>query len=367
MNDPSGLKVKDSEKAFFADFEYRFSNSELLFMRHAPARFVEMGNAFWYDDRAFQEALVSPEPSFELKLRVNREQPVFEFMEPVTLELKLTNISSKARGVEKHLLSTADSMTVVIKRDGRPARQFIPFARYDRHSPKKILTPHESLYESLFVSAGINGWDLKDPGDYYLQAALRYDGEDFLSNKLKISVLPPQSSEEERVAQDFFSDEVEVGRVLYFKGSYFLTKANAVLQEVVQRLKNKKVALHASVALGSALSRNCKQLVVEDQKQGPRFSIKIKQAMPEEAKKLLVPALIDSPTVAAESLGHINYKRYVDRFVAWLDREGAITQAVKSQEVLYDTLSKRVVQTRGIRKDVLKEIKKHLNDLKEKS
>ena len=314
MNDFSRLKFKGGETAFFADFEYRFSDSELLFMRHAPERFVEMGNDWWYDDRAFQEALVSPEPSFKLELRVNRDKAVFEFMEPVTLELKLTNISSKPRMVEKHLLSMTDSMTVVIKRDGRPARQFIPFARYDRHSPKKILKPRESLYESLFVSAGNNGWDLAEPGDYCVQVALHHDGEDFLSNKLKISVLPPQSSEEEHIAQDFFSDEV--GRVLYFKGSCFLEKANNVLRDVAERLKNQKVAIHASVALGSALSRDCKQLVVEDQEPGPRFSIKIRRAMPEEAKKLLMPALISSRAAAAESFGHINYKRYVDRFVA---------------------------------------------------
>ncbi len=89
-------------------------------------------------------------------------------------------------------------------------------------------------------------------------------------------------------------------------------------------------------------------------------------ATPEEAKELLRPALISPRAVAAESFGHINYKQYVDRFVAWLEREGAIPEAVKSQRVLYQTLSTRVVRTRGVRKDVLEGIKKRLNDLKEK-
>ncbi len=34
MNYPYG--VAGGESAFFADFEYRFSDGELLFMRHAP-------------------------------------------------------------------------------------------------------------------------------------------------------------------------------------------------------------------------------------------------------------------------------------------------------------------------------------------
>src|SRR6266571_6917277 len=40
MNYP--YNVAAGQTAFFADFEFRFSDGELLFMRHAPARFVEM-------------------------------------------------------------------------------------------------------------------------------------------------------------------------------------------------------------------------------------------------------------------------------------------------------------------------------------
>jgi len=362
MNYPS--KVKGGDTAFFADFRYRFSDGELLFMRHAPASFVEMGNAAWLDDYAFREALVSPEPSLRLKLRVNRNKAIFEFMEPVTLELKLRNISRKPLFVEKDLLSMTDLMTVIIKRDGRAARQFIPFARYERDSPKEILEPGKSLYEPLFVSAGNNGWDLAEPGDYRVQVALHYDGQDFLSNKLKMRVLPPRIFEEEHVAQDFFSDDV--GRVISFDGSCFLEKANDVLRDVAERLKTRKVAMHASVALGHALSRDFKQLVENDQKPGSRFAIKTRRAMPKEAKKLLMPALISSSAVAAESFGHIDYKWYVDRFVTCLAREGEMTEARKNQEVLHKTLSKRVVQGRGVLKEVLAEIKKRLENLKEK-
>lgn len=361
-----------SAEAFFADFRYRFSDSELLFMRHAPSSFVEMGNAAWFDNYGFQEVLVSPEPCFRLELRVNRNKAIFEFMEPITLELKLTNISGQAIFVEKDLLSMFDLMSVIIKREGRAARQFIPFARYELDSPKDILKPDESLYESLFVSAGNNGWDLADPGDYCVQVALHHDGQDFLSNKLNIRVLPPRSFEEEHIAQDFFSNDV--GRVISFDGSCFLEKANDVLRDVAERLKEQKVAMHASVALGHALSRDFKQLVEKDQTAGPRFGIETRKAMPEEVKKLLTPiltpvlppGLISSKNVAAESLGHIDYKWYVDQFVAFLAREGEKNEAIRSQEVLYQTLSQRVVQGRGVLKKVLEEIEKRLKELKKK-
>jgi hypothetical protein len=362
MNDFDRLEFKGGEKAFFDDFEYRFSDSELLFMRHAPERFVEMGNDWWYSDGALQGAPVSPGRFFKLQLRVNREKPVFEFMEPVTLELKLTNISPKPRMVKEHLLSLT---TVFIKRDGMAERQFIPFARHCRHSRNIILNSRKSLYESLFVSAGIKGWDFADPGDYYVRAKLHYKGEDLLSNKLTISIRPPKTKEEEKVARDFFTDQV--GRVLYFKGSTFLEKANDVLRDVAEKLKSQKVALHAKVALGYPHSRDCKQLVVKAHEPEPRFRIKVKQSMPEEAKKLLGHALIDSTSAAVESLGHIDYKRCVDRFVDWLERmEARPEEIVRSQGVLYETLSKRRVRRRKILKDVLEETQKRLEDLRRK-
>ena len=41
-------------------------------MRHAPARFVQQGNADWFDHHGFQGAAVSPLPQLALELRVHR-------------------------------------------------------------------------------------------------------------------------------------------------------------------------------------------------------------------------------------------------------------------------------------------------------
>ena len=56
MNYP--YNVAGGQAAFFADFEFRFSDQELLFIRHAPERFVQMGNAAWFDHHGFEEAAV---------------------------------------------------------------------------------------------------------------------------------------------------------------------------------------------------------------------------------------------------------------------------------------------------------------------
>ncbi|MCA1991949.1 MAG: hypothetical protein LDL41_07870, partial [Coleofasciculus sp. S288] len=164
MNYP--YNVSGGQTAFFADFEYRFSNGELLFMRHAPARFVQMGNADWFDHHGFEQADVSLEPAFNLELRVNRKTALFEFLEPVVLELKLTNISSQPQLIEDKVLAMLDHMMVMIKQDRKPARRFVPYAQYCWRPEIKVLMPGESVYESLFVSAGNNGWDVAEPGYY---------------------------------------------------------------------------------------------------------------------------------------------------------------------------------------------------------
>jgi hypothetical protein len=355
MNYP--FRVAGGETAFFADFAFRFIDPELLFMRHAPARFVQMGNADWFDDHAFQQAAVSAEPNLRLELRVNRAKPLFEFLEPVVLELKLTNTSSQPQLVDQDLLSAEEAMTVILKKKGKPARQWAPFARYCGKSGKTVLAPGDSIYESLFVSAGLNGCDLAEPGVYTVQMALRLDGEDIVSNPLHLRVAPPLGYDEELIAQDFFSEDV--GRVLAFDGSQFLARANDTLREVATRLSGRSVALHARVALGNPLGRNYKLLSVAKGTRAMtavcddkgRFTVSA--AKVNDARRELSAALTAKPTLAAETLGHIDYKYYVDAFSDWLAQRGDGPAAAKSQNDMYKTLSARKVLS-----TVLDEIRK---------
>ena len=57
MNYP--YSVAGGQTAFFSNFQFRFSDQELLFMRHAPARLVQMGNAAWFDHHGFEQARIA--------------------------------------------------------------------------------------------------------------------------------------------------------------------------------------------------------------------------------------------------------------------------------------------------------------------
>ena len=350
MNYPNS--VAGGQASFFSNFEFRFSDSELLFMRHAPERFVQMGNADWFDNHGFQGALVLPEPTFALELRVNRDRAVYEYLEPVTLELKLTNTSSQLQLVDEKLLaSSAASMTIIIKKQNRPAQQFVPFAQYCYQSVKQVLRPGESIYESLFVSAGINGWDIAEPGNYSIQATIQVNGEDIISKPLNLKVEPPRGFEEERIAQDFFTEDV--GRVLAFDGSRYLESGTDTLREVAGQLAERRVAVHANVALGSMLVGDYKELVADEN----GLHIDVHKPQPEEARDFLSKALMEQPDVAAETLGHIDMKDYTDRVSEKLADQGATEEAAKLQDTLYETMSSRTVRGRKVLGSVLQEIK----------
>ncbi len=156
-----------------------------------------------------------------------------------------------------------ERITLVIKKKDKPARQYAPHAQFCWQPKNKMLNPGESIYDSLFASAGRNGWEISDPGYYLVQAALDLDGEDIVSEPLMIRIAPPRDRyTEEYLAQDVFSEDV--GRILTFDGSRFLEKGNDVLREVAAQLPESRLAIHANVPLGKALAKDYKYLELGD-------------------------------------------------------------------------------------------------------
>jgi len=354
MNYP--YNVSGGQTKFFSDFAFRFSDQELKFLRHAPSRFVQMGNADWFDNHGFQQANALAEPTFKLEVRANRQKPIFEFLEPVVLELKLTNVSNQPQVVDEKVLAASDDLTVIIKKQNREARQWSPYAQYCFSPDKTVLNANDSIYESLFIAAGTNGWDVADPGNYTIQVALHLEDEDIVSDPFYMRVAPPRGFEEEFLAQDFFSEEV--GRILAFDGSQVLTGGNDTLREASDRFADRAVAVHAQIALGSPLARDYKLLTVPENGTREMTSvaeangkIAIVKAQDSKADKELSNALLENADEAAKTLGHIDYRYYVDQLSELEAAQGNNKEAAKSQGVLLKTLSER-----GVLKRVLDDI-----------
>lgn len=339
MNYP--YNVAGEVPAFFADFVYRFSDTELLFMRHAPGQFVQMGNAEWFDNHAFERAAVAAEPALTLEVRANRDTASFEFMEPVTLELKLTNVSRQPLLIDRRALQPDHGLTVITRRDHQPAREYRPYARYCFSEVSEVLAPGASKYESLYLSSGTTGWALCDPGHYTVQVALHRGDEDIVSKPLRLRVTPPAGYDEEWLAQDFFSDSV--GRIVAFDGSRYLSEGNDVLMEVASRVPKRRVALHAALAVGEGLTNSGKELVADD-REPMGMRIREAPADPKTAKALIGRALGANAKTMAESLGHIDFKWYVDRFTDWLEGQDDARGGYAAQNTLLTTLTARRVR-----------------------
>jgi len=320
MNYP--YNVSGSTPAFFKNFEYRFIDQELLFMRHAPERFVEQGNAAWFDHHGFEQANVPEQPVLRFEISIDKPSPSYEFLEPVVLEMRLTNISNESQLVPENVLKSLDHVTAVVKRDGDPAQQYAPYAHYCYDANKIALKPGECVSDSLFISAGTTGWSISEPGYYTIQLALDNGAEEIVSNVMRIRVAIPNDRDEERIAQDYFSDHV--GRIMAFDGSTFLTKGNGILQSVVDRLPQCNAAIHCAVPLALTMGKETQALSYDEN--GPKLTMT--NADLGAATASLAPLMGDS-TRAIATLGAIDYDYYVARLGNMLTQAGAANVAAR--------------------------------------
>jgi hypothetical protein len=354
MNYP--YSVAGGQAAFFSNFEYRFSNQELLFIRHAPERFVQMGNAAWFDHHGFEEAAVQEEPTLTLEIRVNRERARYEFMEPVWLELKLTNAGDQPRLVDADILD-ADSLTVILKKEGKEARQLVPFRQKCVQPVTKALMPGESIYGTVLASVGLNGWDVAEPGTYLIQAAAHVREEDVVSAPFELRIAPPLSRDEEYSASDLFTQDA--ARVLVFGGSRHFQNTNDVLEEIVDRYPDRRIALHARVALGNPMTLEYKQVIPTDD----GLELNVVPPDPDAAAELIEPALVAQADAAAESFGHIRYRGIAERVARRLATVGAETEATKTLDSVIDTLDARIPDDRPVKTEVISQLKETRENL----
>jgi hypothetical protein len=337
MNYPA--RVNDLGFDFYQSFDYRFDDPEITFIRHAPEEFVMMGAATLGHEHGLSAGRFATTPRLALNLTVGRARPVFEFLEPIMVELKLTNVSNQPQLVNPSLLDEVDNLTLIIEPRGGPAQEWRPYARYCSFGgATKLLQPGESLSTSLFASAGLGGWHLAEPGSYTLRAYLHSPGRPVLAEPLTLRVASPRSREEDYLAQNFFTDEV--GRAFAFGGTHVMTSAIGALQEAADRLKDRAVSRHALLTLALPLMQNSKVLDLPEG-EAPMSSvaadggrIRTVEAKPDEARRMLHESLLSDRSASAETFGHLAYRRHVEMYADWLEQCGDKGAAGKARAPL---------------------------------
>lgn len=349
MNYPT--RVAGQQQAFFSNFEFRFSDNELVFMRHAPRRFVQMGNENWFENHGFEKTEEGSE-SLRLHLRANRDSDTFAFLEPVTLELKLENVSGMDRVVDEDAIADGHHATVLVQRKGGKVAKWRPFATHCEAPRTRTLGAGDSMYASHFIAAASEGWLIDEPGFYMIQAAAAVNGETIVSNPLRVFIGTPASEEEEKLAPDYFTEAV--ARVLAFKGAPDLVQANDVLREVIQRTPENPAAIHAAVALSDPLKRDFKTLQMDGDRSAMRITTQAQKL--DEVAEWQIPALVDKADRAARTMGHIAYRDTVEELTSVLAEAGDKQTAMAAQQTLVDTMKQR-----GVRETVVADSQEKLD------
>ena len=301
---PSGW---DGTRDFWQDFRFEFDLDELRHLRHQALMDVIPGGAGFgssgHDVAAPTAAALRQQQAAPIALyvRTRPERYLFDFAEPVTVELKLKN-QTDAPAIVPDMLNPEFGMLALFIRD--PKGQIHPFRSLFRlcgEARRTELPAGGKLYESVFVAYGADGFYFEEPGEYQIWAVYGASGQRIRSNVLRVRVAFPQGQEDEEMALWTFGRDQ--GHVLYMQGAEHLRGGNDQLREVTERFPKTKLARYIHYCFGYNQAREFKD-VVQD---------RIRRPKPEEAIQELEKARAFSPRWDRySSLDNITHGRAVD-------------------------------------------------------
>ena len=286
---------------FYERFRFRFDDGENLFLRHAPARFVQMGNEAWFHNHARVDR-GSLDQRLELVLRT--ASPRVQLGESVFVELRLANVSDEMLLAHRRL-NPADGLVemAVTEPDGR-RRPFIPFIRPRRTAELEPLAPGERVYQAMNLTMGQFGFPFKSPGPYRIEASYTNVDGSTAAAIMHLEVLPAPDADARRAAQLLF--DARVGRALNVGGTREMEDVN----DRLDRARDLFGAAHpASYYVTAArvmpYAKPFKTLPASAD------AIRVRDPDPELVERELTP-VVENPEPAADAMGHIMFGRVVD-------------------------------------------------------
>ena len=335
------------ERTFFANFEFRFSDSELLFLRHAPARFVQMGNAAWFDQHAVEDQRAGTPAPVALDVRIHRSSPVYEFLEPIAVEIKLKNVSASPIVVDEHILA-GRKLGIAVTREEAEAHLVRPYANRCFLPSDIVLQPGDSLYASVPISYDAYGFPVAEPGRYTVHAVLDLDEAPVLAAPIQIRVARPYDPQAEHLADEIFTDDVR--GVLAVGGTRQSSNTNDVLTEVTDRLPDSRIAVHANAMLGTVGS--VAGMTFETARNKSTIKAKLSKT-DAKASAAQIGAAFQNLTVAADTFGHIGVTEFAKAAADALQSEGKAKDAGALVTSVADEL-----ESRQVKKEVIAALRK---------
>lgn len=344
---------------FWDSFRLRFDDEELVHMRHADRASVIMGGDAWasgghLEDTTLGSMLSQADDTagegagwLEVTLRA---KPYFDFMEPVTVEVRLRNpMADTPVEVDARLRPEFGRLAVLIQRpDGRVVDCASIFCMAGDAEPRllqgaKAGKPGEDRYsEQIALTYGKNGFLFAEPGEYRLRAYYHApDDMVYPSNPLRLRIGRPFSREEDRMACGFFSKGVGLILALGDHRSPHLDKGRGIIEEAIGQSKGSRLAAQLSLALASSLVQSFHTLVA-GKAPGTKDVKLVAKADPEELVVLSEPALALCQKDKSKD-NNLTYHRVVRLRAKALKQSGKGAQAKKEVAKLRGDLEKRDV------------------------
>ncbi|HVR41404.1 MAG TPA: hypothetical protein VMU84_20075 [Thermoanaerobaculia bacterium] len=271
-------KYASKPEEYWKAFRFRFDDEELTHIRHGNRPSVIMGGDPWSSGghaeappgsehlRMPPGAMTSATGDVPIDIEVS-SQPYFEFLEPVSIELRARNLLSIPINVSGTLHPEFGNVTVYVRRpDGRIV-EYMPIScklaedNIVELSPAGAKDSSDRHSRSIFLSYGRYGFYFDEPGQYFVRAVYHGPGDTLIpSNVHRLRVGHPKSVEADRLAQDYFS--YETGAALYLGGSpsQYLEDGMNTLLEVVDRLKGSLAAAKCAARIAYGVGRTFHEL-----------------------------------------------------------------------------------------------------------
>jgi hypothetical protein len=350
MNYPDSASpgAGNAAKWFYDQFRFRFDDEENLFLRHAPDSYVQMGNSAWFHNHGRV-----PENTLDrrLALILRTLRPTVELGEPVLLELKLKNVSDKPVIVHGHLDPSHGPVEVAVTNPRGERRPFLPISQARSFALPAPLDPGKSLYAPLNLSIGRFGCPFKRPGPYRIEASFANRDGSTAAAVLHIFVRPPADLDSVRVASEMFN--ARVGRVLYVGGSRRMEDANDRIDWVRKQLGESHPASYFL-----ATARALPQAIPYKLLGGRDKAIKLAEPDPEMVEQTL-RSIVDRAEEAANSLGHITFRRTVDAYTDCALRARKKADARQAQSTML-----KLFEARSVLASVTESVRQRVNELK---
>lgn len=360
MNYDWKYDIRNGSDSFWNNFRMRFDDEELIHIRHGDRASVIMGGDPWASGghmEASSGAMVDLVGKAPIELLV-RSKGLFQFMEPVVIELRIRNTADLPLELDTQLHPEFGGTIVYIRRPDGRILEYAPILCKLATPELRILKPEREAIkgedrhsQNVFLSYGTYGHYFNEPGEYLVRAVYQGSGDVLIPSSIhRVRIGHPYSRDDELVAQDFFTHET--GMALYLNGSSspYLKNGMDTLETMAERYQKTPAGAHLSLLLAQNLARPFFR--IEQDK-----LVEARAADPKEALTLTARAL-EQQERDASTFPNIDYHQLrrtrADLMVAADNK----AEAKKELHTLVKDLKKR-----DVNQPVLDEIKAYANSL----